>query len=186
MIPGGGGPWLPFGMSGIFKSLPFAIWFFLAIEEVPLAAEESMDPRRDVPKGSVLAMHTLLIAAVLTLVFNTALPGGAFLYGTSGFPLLDGFKAIFGSSGKLAYIFGCLFMIGLIASFFTIIFAYGRNTYSLSRAGYFPRFLSRTHGDAEDAARGSDRRRGRRIRGRDIVCKSFSTRRSGRRSWRRC
>ena len=54
VIPGGGGPWLPFGISGIFKSLPFAIWFFLAIEEVPLAAEESMDPRRDVPKGSVL------------------------------------------------------------------------------------------------------------------------------------
>ena len=33
-----------------------------------------------------------------------------------------------------------------MASFFTIIFAYGRNTYSLSRAGYFPKFLSRTHG----------------------------------------
>jgi ethanolamine permease len=146
LVPGGGGPWLPFGIEGIFKSLPFAIWFFLAIEEVPLAAEESMDPRRDVPKGSVLAMHTLLIAAILTLIFNTALPGGAFLFGTSGFPLLDGFKAIFGATGKTAYVLGLLFMIGLIASFFTIIFAYGRNTYSLSRAGYFPSFLSRTHG----------------------------------------
>jgi len=146
-IPGGGGPWFPFGMSGIFKSLPFAIWFFLAIEEVPLAAEESMDPRRDVPRGSILAQHTLLIAAILTLFLNTALPGGAFLYSTSGFPLLDGFKAIFGSTGKVAYLCGCLFMIGLIASFFTIIFAYGRNTYSLSRAGYFPKFLSKTHGE---------------------------------------
>src|SRR6185369_4628954 len=145
-IPGGGGSWLPFGLSGVFKSLPFAIWFFLAIEEVPLAAEESMDPRRDVPKGSVLAMHTLLLMAILTLVFNTALPGGAFLYGASGFPLLDGFKAIFGATGKLAYVLGLLFQIGLIASFFTIIFAYGRNTYSLSRAGYFPQFLSVTHG----------------------------------------
>jgi len=142
----GGGPMLPFGISGIFKSLPFAIWFFLAIEEVPLAAEESMDPRRDVPRGSVLAQHTLLLMAVLTIIFNTALPGGAFLYGTSGFPLLDGFKAIFGSSGKVAYVLGLLFQIGLIASFFTIIFAYGRNTYSLSRAGYFPQFLSITHG----------------------------------------
>jgi ethanolamine permease len=146
LVPGGGGDWLPFGIGGIFKSLPFAIWFFLAIEEVPLAAEESMDPRRDVPKGSVLAMHTLLIAAILTLVLNTALPGGAFLYGASGFPLLDGFKAIFGATGKTAYVLGLLFTIGLVASFFTIIFAYGRNTYSLSRAGYFPSFLSRTHG----------------------------------------
>jgi ethanolamine permease len=38
-------------------------------------------------------------------------------------------------------------MIGLVASFFTIIYAYGRNTYSLSRAGYFPKFLSVTHGE---------------------------------------
>src|SRR5213078_2003075 len=131
---------------GIFKSLPFAIWFFLAIEEVPLAAEESMDPRRDVPRGATLAMHTLLIAAVLTLIFNTGLPNGSFQYATSGFPLLDGFKAIFGSGGKTAYVLGLLFEIGLIASFFTIIFAYGRNTFSLSRAGYFPKWLSRTHG----------------------------------------
>ena len=36
-------------------------------------------------------------------------------------------------------------LIGLIASFFTIIYAYGRNTYSLSRAGYFPQILSITH-----------------------------------------
>ena len=91
-------------------------------------------------------MHTLLAAAILTLVFNTALPGGAFLFGRPGFPLLDGFKAIFGATGKTAYVLGLLFMIGLVASFFTIIFAYGRNTYSLSRAGYFPSFLSKTHG----------------------------------------
>jgi ethanolamine permease len=145
-VPGGGGPAFPFGLSGIFKSLPFAIWFFLAIEEVPLAAEESMDPRRDVPRGATLAMHTLLIAAVLTLVFNTALPHGAVQYAGSGFPLLDGFKAIFGAGGKTAYVLGLLFQIGLIASFFTIIFAYGRNTFSLSRAGYFPSWLSKTHG----------------------------------------
>ena len=39
-----------------------------------------------------------------------------------------------------------MFLIGLVASFFTIIYAYGRNTFSLSRAGYFPKFLSETHG----------------------------------------
>ena len=146
VIQGGGGPLFPFGIGGIFKALPFAIWFYLAIEEVPLAAEESMDPRRDVPRGSVLAQHTLVIAAALTLFINTGLQGGASLYGASGFPLLDGFKAIFAGE-KVAYFFGLLFMIGLIASFFTIIFAYGRNTYSLSRAGYFPQFLSITHGE---------------------------------------
>jgi ethanolamine permease len=33
-----------------------------------------------------------------------------------------------------------------VASFHAIIFAYGRQIYSLSRAGYFPHFLSVTHG----------------------------------------
>jgi ethanolamine permease len=145
-LAGGGGPWFPHGIPGILKALPFAIWFFLAIEEVPLAAEESMDPRRDVPRGSLLAMHTLLIAAILTLFINTGLPGGASFYGVSAYPLLDGFREIF-SGDKVAYALGILFMIGLVASFFTIIYAYGRNTYSLSRAGYFPKFLSVTHGN---------------------------------------
>jgi ethanolamine permease len=142
----GGGPFLPQGVSGIFKALPFAIWFYLAIEEVPLAAEESMDPRRDVPKGTIWGMHTLLIASILTLFINSGVDGGASTIGVSGTPLFDGFKGVFGE-GFAAEILALFGLIGLVASFFTIIYAYGRNTYSLSRAGYFPQFLSVTHGE---------------------------------------
>jgi ethanolamine permease len=142
----GGGPFLPHGISGVFKALPFAIWFYLAIEEVPLAAEESMDPRRDVPKGTIWGMHTLLIASVLTLFINSGVDGGAATIGASGTPLFDGFKGVFGA-GFAAEILALFGLIGLVASFFTIIYAYGRNTYSLSRAGYFPKFLSVTHGE---------------------------------------
>jgi ethanolamine permease len=41
---------------------------------------------------------------------------------------------------------GLAALSGLIASFHTIIYAYGRNIFSLSRAGYFPKFMSVTHG----------------------------------------
>ena len=92
-----------------------------------------MDPRRDVPRGSVLAMHTLLIAAILTLFLNTGLPEGAGFYGSSAFPLLDGFTAIFGT-GKVTYLLGLLFMIGLIASFFTIISSTARGRPSIGMA----------------------------------------------------
>jgi ethanolamine permease len=145
-LANGGGPFLPFGISGIFKALPFAIWFYLAIEEVPLAAEESMDPKRDVPKGTIWGMHTLLIFSALTLFINTGVDGGAAGIGLSGFPLFDGLIAVLGE-GTATELIGLLFVIGLVASFFTIIYAYGRNTYSLSRAGYFPKFLSVTHGE---------------------------------------
>jgi ethanolamine permease len=104
-----------------------------------------MDPRRDVPKGTIWGMHTLLIASVFTLFINSGLGGGAKAIGETATPLFDGFKGIFGE-GTAAELLGLIGLIGLIASFFTIIFAYGRNTYSLSRAGYFPKFLSITHG----------------------------------------
>ena len=141
----GGGPFLPHGISGIFKALPFAIWFYLAIEEVPLAAEESHDPRRDVPKGTIWGMHTLLIASILTLFINSGVDGGAADIGVAGAPLFEGFKGVFGE-GTAAELLALIGVTGLVASFFTIIFAYGRNTFSLSRAGYFPKFLSITHG----------------------------------------
>ena len=145
LLADGGGPFLPLGISGVFKALPFAIWFYLAIEEIPLAAEESMDPARDVPKGTIWGMHTLVITGALILLLNSGVDGGAGVIGLSGTPLFDGFIGIFGQ-GFAAEILALFGLIGLIASFFTIIYAYGRNTYSLSRAGYFPKFLSVTHG----------------------------------------
>jgi ethanolamine permease len=47
----GASDFLPFGWEGIWAAFPFAIWFFLAIEGVPLAAEETRDPKRDMPRG---------------------------------------------------------------------------------------------------------------------------------------
>jgi ethanolamine permease len=46
-----GGHWFIDGVKGVFYALPFAIWFYLAIEELPLAAEESADPKRDIPRA---------------------------------------------------------------------------------------------------------------------------------------
>src|SRR6267154_2677464 len=85
-----------------------------------------------------------VLFAVLTLFLNTGVGGGAASIGTSATPLFDGFKAVFGE-GTAASVLALIGLIGLIASFFTIIYAYGRNTYSLSRAGYFPQSLSITH-----------------------------------------
>jgi len=134
---------LPHGLGGIFPAIPFAIWFFLAIEELPLAAEESHDPKRDVPRATIWGISTLVLTGALTLVLNPAVDGGAAKIGVSATPLFDGFKGVFGA-GTAATLLALIGLVGLIASFFTIIYAYGRNTYSLSRAGYFPKWLSLT------------------------------------------
>jgi ethanolamine permease len=144
-LPNGNGPFLPLGVGSILASLPFAVWLFLAIEQLPLAAEESHDPQRDMPKGIIAGILTLIASAFLVLFLNTSIAPGAAGLGKSGEPLLDGFRTLFGTD--IAKVLAAIAVIGLIASFHTIIFAFGRQIYSLSRAGYFPSALSVTHGE---------------------------------------
>ncbi len=140
----GNGRWFPMGYGGIAAALPFAIWFYLAIEQLPLAAEESYDPKRDMPRGLLYGILTLIVASVLTLFLNAGIAPGSAGVGTSDEPLFLGFKTIFGE-GMAAPLLSLIAVAGLVASFHTIIYAYGRNIYSLSRAGYFPKWMSLTH-----------------------------------------
>lgn len=132
---------LPHGVLPILFALPFAMWFFLGIEELPLAAEESHNPTRDIPKAGIWARGTLIVTGLLVLFLNTGVLG-AEVTGVSGEPLLDGFRAIVGD--QLAAVLALFALVGLLASLQGIMFAYGRNMYSLSRAGYYPKFFSLT------------------------------------------
>ncbi len=129
---------LPFGYLGIWASIPFAIWFFLAIEGVPLAAEETKDPERNVPRGIIAAMLVLLATCALTLVLATG-AGGAEAMSGSGNPLVEAL-----SDPAAASVVNYIGLAGLVASFFSIIYAYSRQLFALSRAGYLPRVLSVT------------------------------------------
>ena len=92
------------------------------------------------PKGIILGMLTLIVSAGMIVWLNPSVIGvGSLALGKSGEPLLDGFRAIYG--GSAAKILAFIAVIGLIASFHTIIYAKGRQIYSLSRAGYFPTAL---------------------------------------------
>ena len=150
-LPEGNGSFMPLGWAGVLAALPFAVWLFLAIEQLPLAAEELHDPKRDMPKGLLSGFVTLAISATLITFLNAGIgvqnadgtAHGAFYLGGSAEPLLDGFRV---TIPELAEFLAICALVGLIASFHTIIYAMGRQVYSLSRAGYFPRGLSVTHG----------------------------------------
>jgi len=147
-LPEGGGSWFPFGWKGVLATLPFAVWLFLAIEQLPLAAEESADPKKDMPKGLISGMLTLMVSALLITFLNSSIGKadgmhGSFSLSTSGEPLLDGFRVLYGTGAAKTLAF--LAVIGLIASFHTIIYAYGRQIYSLARAGYYLPFMSLTN-----------------------------------------
>ncbi|MFY8041592.1 MAG: amino acid permease, partial [Rhodoferax sp.] len=103
------------------------------------------DPKRDMPRGILAGIFTLIFSAFMVLLLNPSIAGiGSHTLAKSGEPLLDGFKAIYGDG--IAKALALVAVLGLIASFHTIIFAKGRQIYSLSRAGYFPSVFSITHG----------------------------------------
>ncbi|MEZ7239059.1 ethanolamine permease [Rhodococcus sp. GXMU-t2271] len=135
----GASSFLPFGLFGIWAAVPFAIWFFLAVEGVPLAAEEATEPEKNVPKGIIVSMLVLLVTGATVLFLATGALGAEAL-STSGNPLVEAL----GDSGT-AKVVNYIGLAGLIASFFSIMYAYSRQTFALSRAGYLPTSLSLTN-----------------------------------------
>jgi ethanolamine permease len=135
----GASSWLPNGYMGVWAAFPFAIWFFLAIEGVPLAAEETADPERNVPRGIIAGMGVLLVTCAAVLILTTG-AGGAEQMSGSGNPLVEAL-----GDGTAAKVVNYIGLAGLIASFFSIIYAYSRQLFALSRAGYLPRVLSVTN-----------------------------------------
>ncbi|MEZ8896284.1 ethanolamine permease [Vibrio alginolyticus] len=132
---------LPFGWYGVWAALPFAMWLFLAVEGVPLAAEEAKNPAKDVPKGIIGAMLFLLLTATLVVVLLAGAVGSKVI-GDSAVPLVDALKLTGNSTVAMAV--NLLGLAGLIASFFSIIYGYSRLVFALSRAGYLPQTLSLT------------------------------------------
>jgi ethanolamine permease len=139
----GASSFLPFGIAGVLSAFVYGIWFFLAIEGVPLAAEETRDPKRDMPRGLIAGMGALLVFAALILL--TA-PGGAGSEAImeSDNPLPEAVSTAYDGDTALGDFVNYVGLAGLIASFFSIIFAYSRQLFALSRAGYLPRGLSVT------------------------------------------
>ncbi len=139
----GSSAFLPFGVSGVLAALVFGIWFFLAVEGVPLAAEETADPVKDMPRGIIVAVLFLVVsgATMLILVPGTA---GAAAMSSSESPLPEALRAAYGENALVADIVNYAGLAGLVASFFSIVFAYSRQLFALSRAGYLPKVLSLT------------------------------------------
>ena len=59
-------------LGGIFAAIPFAIWFFLAIEGAAMAAEEAKDPTRTIPRAYIGGILTLVVLAFGTMIFAGA------------------------------------------------------------------------------------------------------------------
>ncbi|GHH48809.1 ethanolamine permease [Streptomyces candidus] len=138
----GANSWLPFGLLGIWAAFPFGMWFFLGVEGVPLAAEEAKDPVRSMPRALSISMGILVLLAMLTFFAATGARGSAAVQ-DAGNPLVVALQGDGPATGLSRFV-NYAGLAGLVASFFSLIYAGSRQLFALSRAGYLPRFLSLT------------------------------------------
>lgn len=136
---------LPFGVTGIWSALPFGIAFFLAVEGVALASEEAQDPQRSIPRALLTAWSILGVLAIIILVAAPGAAGTGALQASDS-PLIDALRAsTTHPSLAVQTIVNLCGLVALAASFFSIMYAFSRQIFALSRAGYLPAVLARTN-----------------------------------------
>ena len=131
-------------MAGMFAAVPFAIWFFLAIEGVAMAAEEVKRPSHSIPIAYIGGILTLLFLAIGVMLFAGSV-GNWRLLANINDPLPQAMKIIVGAKSGWLHMLVWLGLFGLIASLHGIIFGYSRQIFALARAGYLPSFLGKVH-----------------------------------------
>ena len=142
---------LPHGWGGAFAAIPFAIWFFLAIEGIANVAEETINPQRNISIGFGAAIFTLLALCVLIFVSaigvngweSVVYPAGGSEPSDSPLPLLLG--ALVGDDKWIVHFFTAVGIFGLVASFHGILLAEGRGMYKFALCGFAPQALGTTH-----------------------------------------
>lgn len=155
----------PHGWTGALASIPFAVWFYLAIEGVANAAEEAKNPQRDVATGFGAAILTLVVLACCVFFFSVGVGGwerivypaadiSAAADGTlvvaagataSDSPLPLALGQIIAPGHVLYHLLVGIGLLGLVASFNGIILVAGRALFEMGRVGFLPHAIGYSH-----------------------------------------
>lgn len=133
LTPGGGR--LHVEAAGIFASIPYAIWLFISVEQSAAASEEVSDPARDMPRGIVAAVLTLLVSALGVLVLGAG-AGGIERIGQAADPLYAAMSVVpAGVPHWIVVMVGLSGILGLVATLFSLVYAASRQIFALARDG---------------------------------------------------
>jgi ethanolamine permease len=129
-------------LSGMFAAIPFAIWFFLAIEGAAMAAEEAKDPKRTIPRAYIAGILTLVTLAISVMIFAGGVGDWRALANIND-PLPQAMKGVVGENSNWMHMLVWIGLFGLVASFHGIILGYSRQFFALARAGFLPKGLAK-------------------------------------------
>ena len=131
------------GFSGLAAGFPLAIYLFIGWENSAALAEETGNPRRNVPRAVFLSV-TLMVIGYILYAYATAT---GFLYnvtalGNAAIPFINVSHDIAAWLALIAYLAGITSTLGVLIS---AVNSQSRLIFNAGREGLLPRWLGRVH-----------------------------------------
>ena len=131
------------GLAGVGAGFPLAIYLFIGWENSAMLAEETVDPRRNVPRALItgtLAMGLLYLLLAYSTVI--AFHGDAAMIGKSEIPFVDAFRSSAPGLLLLAYLAG---LTSIFSALIGLTNSQARILFSSSREGMLPVVFGKIH-----------------------------------------
>ncbi|MBC8110020.1 MAG: ethanolamine permease [Verrucomicrobia bacterium] len=132
------------GFAAVFSGIPYAIWFYIAIEGVAMLAEEVKNPQKTIPKAYFLAIITLVILVFGIMVLSGGVGDWRKLQAINDL-MPQTLTMALGEQNGWSKLFASLGLFGLIASFHGNTIACSRQIFAMAREGFLPRILSKVN-----------------------------------------
>lgn len=131
------------GLAGLGAGFPLAVYLFIGWENSASLAEETEDPRRNIPRALITGTLAIGIFYIF-LAYATAVGFrmDAHALGASRIPFIDGLKASAPALLVVAYIAGITSILGSIIGGLN---SQARILFNSGREGLLPKFLGKIH-----------------------------------------
>jgi amino acid transporter len=134
---------IPGGWKGIGLGFPLAIYLFIGWENSAMLAEETTNPRRNVPRALITGTLSIgILYMFLAFATETAFHNDLKAITNSTIPFVDAFKASAAGILIIAYIAG---VTSIFSSLIGLTNAQARILFNSSREGLLPEFFGKIH-----------------------------------------
>ncbi len=131
------------GLAGVGAGFPLAIYLFIGWENSAMLAEETTNPRRNLPRALIIGTVSIgILYMFLAYATEIAFHNNATAIGNSAIPFVDAFKASAAGLILVAYIAG---VTSIFSSLIGLTNAQARMLFSSSREGLVPAFFGKIH-----------------------------------------
>lgn len=131
------------GWKGIGLGFPLAVYMFIGWENSAMLAEETTNPRRNVPRALIIGTVSIgILYMFLSFATETAFHNDVKALSASSLPFVDAFKASAAGLLIVAYLAG---VTSIFSSLIGLTNAQARILFSSSRESLLPRFFGKIH-----------------------------------------